>query len=524
MRGVKTLGYEPTPADLELLRKERESRQVNRIEPGAPTQGDSQRQPSKASARGSGGRKAVLAALEAVLVAKRVPEKQRDAIMAAAREKLAQRIARRRRRTRSRSTTRRAVAAPGRRADAPRSSARASVRRRHAARIERRCTVELERPSSSSLPGTCGLPIAASGSRRTPGFAEAFAAAHADRQRPRCLCLPEGVEMYVARLRRRLHRQAHAVHRQPARARLPVVRAAARAVRARAGARHGDHRGPGHRRDDAEAGVRAVEDAGALGACRTTGAAIDSVATRRHEAVAARAAALPVGPGRADALATGLRGQAHRGARCASTCCRPPRTRSRAATLAASRGSTSPSRSRSSSARRSTHAASRSGAAAVAVPGKPQQLMLLIAEVKEIVPARYGFKAVIKHVPDQAFAIDEQLYRRLGRRFEAELTLWGVGRRHPHGHDRDLRGERGRRSDDRRAVADAGDAAVAAGRGRVREAARGAARGGGTVLRQGASLQPRAGNGSHAPRSPTARDRRRCCSSFPQASTTLVSM
>ncbi len=62
---------------------------------------------------------------------------------------------------------------------------------------------------------------------------------------------------------------------------------------------------------------------------------------------------------------------------------------------------------------------------AVATRGRPQHLMLLIAEVKEIVPSRYGFKAVIKHVPDQAFALDEHLYRRLGRRFESELTLWG---------------------------------------------------------------------------------------------------
>jgi Protein of unknown function (DUF1173) len=61
-----------------------------------------------------------------------------------------------------------------------------------------------------------------------------------------------------------------------------------------------------------------------------------------------------------------------------------------------------------------------------ASPGKAHHLMLLIAEVKEIVPARYGFKAVIKHVPDQAFALDEQLYRRLGRCFEAELSLWGA--------------------------------------------------------------------------------------------------
>jgi len=63
---------------------------------------------------------------------------------------------------------------------------------------------------------------------------------------------------------------------------------------------------------------------------------------------------------------------------------------------------------------------------AIASPGKPQHLMLLIAEVKEIVPARYGFKAVVKHVPDQAFSLDEQLYRRLGRRFEPALALWGA--------------------------------------------------------------------------------------------------
>lgn len=63
---------------------------------------------------------------------------------------------------------------------------------------------------------------------------------------------------------------------------------------------------------------------------------------------------------------------------------------------------------------------------AVPAPGKAQHLMLLICEVKEIVPARYGFKAIAKHMPDQAFAIDEQLYRRLGRRFESELALWGA--------------------------------------------------------------------------------------------------
>lgn len=63
---------------------------------------------------------------------------------------------------------------------------------------------------------------------------------------------------------------------------------------------------------------------------------------------------------------------------------------------------------------------------AMAVPGKPQHLMLLVGEVKEIVSARYGFKVIVKHVPDQAFAIDEQLYGRLGRHFETELALWGA--------------------------------------------------------------------------------------------------
>ena len=94
VRGVKTLGYEPNPGDLEVLKKERESRLVNRIEPTRDPVGDKAAGApnEKGSARGGGGRKAVLVAIEAVLVAKRVPEKQREAIMAAATEKLAQRM------------------------------------------------------------------------------------------------------------------------------------------------------------------------------------------------------------------------------------------------------------------------------------------------------------------------------------------------------------------------------------------------------------------------------------------------
>ena len=92
-RGVKALGYEPNPADLERLKVERELRQTNRIEPARDANFSKSSSPAdKPSARGSGGRKAVLAAIEAILLAKKVPEKQRVAIMNAAGEKLAQRI------------------------------------------------------------------------------------------------------------------------------------------------------------------------------------------------------------------------------------------------------------------------------------------------------------------------------------------------------------------------------------------------------------------------------------------------
>jgi Large polyvalent protein-associated domain 7 len=93
VRGVETIGYEPNPADLEVLRREREARLVNRIEPARGDGPSAAAAPAeKASVRGGGGRKAVLAAIEAVLVAKGVPENQREAVMVAATEKLAQRM------------------------------------------------------------------------------------------------------------------------------------------------------------------------------------------------------------------------------------------------------------------------------------------------------------------------------------------------------------------------------------------------------------------------------------------------
>lgn len=97
LRGMKAQGYEPQLADQELLKREREGRAVNRIEPARAEEPgrvseSTAGSPTKQSARGSGGRKAVLAALEAVLVSKGVPAKQRDAVMAAATENLASRL------------------------------------------------------------------------------------------------------------------------------------------------------------------------------------------------------------------------------------------------------------------------------------------------------------------------------------------------------------------------------------------------------------------------------------------------
>ena len=73
---------------------EREARQANRIERVAEPRGSaSGAAATKQSARGGGGRKAVLAALEAVLIDRKVPAKQRELVMAAAVDNLAKRLA-----------------------------------------------------------------------------------------------------------------------------------------------------------------------------------------------------------------------------------------------------------------------------------------------------------------------------------------------------------------------------------------------------------------------------------------------
>lgn len=61
----------------------------------------------------------------------------------------------------------------------------------------------------------------------------------------------------------------------------------------------------------------------------------------------------------------------------------------------------------------------------IAAPEKgARRLMLVIGEVKEIAPSRYGHKVVLKHVPDCHFMINDDIHRRLQKRFEMEIGLW----------------------------------------------------------------------------------------------------
>jgi hypothetical protein len=58
--------------------------------------------------------------------------------------------------------------------------------------------------------------------------------------------------------------------------------------------------------------------------------------------------------------------------------------------------------------------------------GSHQQFLLLVAEAKRIEPARMGHRMVVRHLPDAAFAIDSSLFRTLTRRFTQALALWSA--------------------------------------------------------------------------------------------------
>lgn len=92
LRDLKTVGYEPLPADHDALRKARQ--QQRERDDSVPANAEGRSDPAKQSARGGGGRKAVIAALEAVLVERGVPEPQRIRVLQAAVDNLARRTQR----------------------------------------------------------------------------------------------------------------------------------------------------------------------------------------------------------------------------------------------------------------------------------------------------------------------------------------------------------------------------------------------------------------------------------------------
>lgn len=53
-----------------------------------------------------------------------------------------------------------------------------------------------------------------------------------------------------------------------------------------------------------------------------------------------------------------------------------------------------------------------------------RRLLIVVGEVKEIGQSRYGYKVLLKHVPDCAFMLNEDIHRRLLKRFAIELGLW----------------------------------------------------------------------------------------------------
>jgi hypothetical protein len=61
---------------------------------------------------------------------------------------------------------------------------------------------------------------------------------------------------------------------------------------------------------------------------------------------------------------------------------------------------------------------------AVDMPGRNIALMVLIGEAKEIAPTGSAFRVIVKHVPDQGFALPAVLHTRVAQRFERELMLW----------------------------------------------------------------------------------------------------
>jgi hypothetical protein len=253
------------------------------------------------------------------------------------------------------------------------------------------------------------------------GFAEALAAAYGSLERPRCLCLEPGVEMYVARQGHR-----HLIKRMPC---------------------TGDQHAPdcpsheprlGHAGAEREPGSAVLEDPASgmtmlrLGFAMSVSDACptESARGRRRHRTAAPPPALSLRallhylwdqagltrwhPGYAGKrswavvrrrLLLAAENKLAKGCRLANLLYVPEM-------FSVDQGVAI-----------RAHRASQLARAMVS-HGPSRQLMLLIGEVKEIRAALTDFNAVIKHVPDLTFVLSQVLYGRLESRFSRELSLW----------------------------------------------------------------------------------------------------
>lgn len=59
----------------------------------------------------------------------------------------------------------------------------------------------------------------------------------------------------------------------------------------------------------------------------------------------------------------------------------------------------------------------------IAQQGKTRSFMLVVGEVKEIAPSKYGFKIILKHSPAFHFMLNEDIHKRMHKRFESEIEL-----------------------------------------------------------------------------------------------------
>lgn len=57
-------------------------------------------------------------------------------------------------------------------------------------------------------------------------------------------------------------------------------------------------------------------------------------------------------------------------------------------------------------------------------PGKPTKLLIGVGEIKAIEPASHGFKMQVRHQPGHPWFLDQDLHRKLIKRFATELELW----------------------------------------------------------------------------------------------------